>query len=157
MAVDSFYETIGKALYKISTNSIEKSETQAMARGLVLSIQNISFLCLLKLYRKIFEHCAPIINMMQKPTLDAVKVRSMLDDFQRFLAALDFDQIWNVTLEADPDFPIMHARAEWRGTESANNGSQESWEQTLSIVQEKICTKFLKQISWGFQNLEKWK
>ena len=91
--------------------STEKAKTQAMTRGLVLSIQNVSFLCLLKLYMKIFEHCAPIITMMQKPTLDAVQVRSMLDDFQRFLAALDFDQIWKETLKADPDFPIMRARA----------------------------------------------
>ena len=157
IAVDSFYETIGTALYEISTNSTEKAETQAMARGLVLSIQNVSFLCLLKLYRKIFEHCVPIITMMQKPTLDAVQVHSMLDDFQRFLAALDFDQIWKETLEADPDFPIMRARAGWRGIETANNGSQESWKQTLSIVQEKICTEFSKQISWRFQNLEKFK
>lgn len=91
VAVDSFYENIGTALYEIFfTNIKEKAETQAVARVLVLSIQNVNFLCLLKLYRKIFEHCTPIIKMMQKPTLDAVLVHSMLNDFQRFLATLEF-------------------------------------------------------------------
>ena len=99
IAVDSFYENIGTALYEISMNSKEKAETQAMARGLDFSIQNVNFLCFLKLYRKIFEHCAPIIKMMQKPTLDAVLVRSMLNDFKRFLATLEFEQIWTETLE----------------------------------------------------------
>ena len=61
------------------------------------------------------------------------------------------------TLEADPNFPITRARAGWTGTESANNGSQESWKQTLCIVQERICTEFSEQISWRFQNLEKFK
>ena len=83
---------------------------------------------------------------MQKPTLEAVLVSSMLNDFQRFLATLEFKKIWTETLEADPNFPITHARAGWRGTESANNGSQESWKQTLCIVQERICTEFSEQI-----------
>ena len=93
--------------------------------------------------------------MMKKPTLDEVLVRSMLNDFQRFLATLEFEKIWTETLEADPNFPITRARAGWRGTESGNNGSQESWKQIVCIVLERICTEFSNQISWRFQNLEK--
>ena len=34
------------------------------------------------------------MKMMQKPSMDAVQLRTMLDDFLHFLTVLDFDQIW---------------------------------------------------------------
>ena len=157
IAIDTFYETIGTALYEVSVNSREKAETQATARGLVSSIQNADFICFLKLYRKIFEHCSPIIVMMQKTTIDAVQVRSMLNDFQRFLASIDFDVIWNETLETDPYFPVTRATTGWRRMEQEGNGSQQSWKHTLSIVAGKICSEFSNQVSWRFQNIDKFK
>ncbi len=80
--------------------------------------------------------------VMQKPTLDAVQLRSMLDDFQRFLAALRFDDIWEITLEADPNFPVARARTGWRGRETQNNGSEDSWKEELSVVASKVCVNF---------------
>ena len=156
-AIDSCYETIGTVLYQMSSNGREKVDTQTTARGLLANIQNVDFLCLLKLYRKIFEHCTPIITVMQKPTLDAVQLRSMLDDFQRFLAALSFEDIWQITLDADPSFPVERARAGWRGRETHNNGSEDAWKEKLSIVASKVCIEFSGQISWRFENLKKFK
>ena len=155
--IDSCYETIGTVLYEISSNGIEKVDTQTTARGLLTSIQNVDFICLLKLYRKIFEHCTPIMTVMQKPTLDAVQLRSMLDDFQRFLAALNFDNIWEITLEADPNFPIARARTGWRGRETQNNGSEDAWKERLSVMASKVCVEFSGQITWRFENLKKFK
>ena len=155
--IDSCYETIGTVLYEISSNGIEKVDTQTTTRGLLTSIQNVDFICLLKLYKKIFEHCTPIVTVMQKPTLDAIQLRSMLDDFQRFLAALNFDNIWEITLEADPNFPIARARTGWRGRETQNNGSEDSWKERLSVVASKVCVEFSGQITWRFENLKKFK
>ena len=42
------------------------------------------FVFLLKIYGKIFAHSAPIITVMQNPTLDAVQLSSMLEDFAKF-------------------------------------------------------------------------
>ena len=98
IANDSFYETISTALYEVSVNTREKTETQAPWSGLVSSIKNADFISLLKLYRKMFWHCTPIIVMMQKTTIEAVQVCSMLNDFQCFLDSIDFDEIWNETL-----------------------------------------------------------
>eukprot|EP00794_Sanderia_malayensis_P010108 gene10108-11143_t len=154
-AIDSHYEAIGTVLNEISTNGTEKIDTQTTARGLVTNIQNVDFICLLKLYRKIFEHCTPIMKMMQKPSLDAVQLRTMLDDFLHFLTVLDFDQIWANTLEADPNFPVARGRGGWRNNGQENNGSQEDWKQKLCGVAVRICVEFSEQIAWRFENLEK--
>ncbi len=94
---------------------------------------------------------------MQKPSLDPVQVKSMLDDFLRFLAELNFDQIWKDTLKADPNFPVTRARGGWRGTERASNGSPGDWKQSLTIVANKICIEFSEQLAWRFENLDKFK
>ena len=70
--IDSFYEEIGAALYKYANDSNEKAETQSKARGIGTQMQQVEFVFLLKMYRKIFEHCTPIIVIMQKTTLDAI-------------------------------------------------------------------------------------
>ena len=62
---DSRYETIGTFLYEMSLNGTEKVDTKTTARSLRASIQNVDFICLLKLYRKIFEHCTPTMTTMQ--------------------------------------------------------------------------------------------
>eukprot|EP00794_Sanderia_malayensis_P012585 gene12585-13873_t len=124
VAIDSFYETIGTVLYEVSNDGTEKTDTQDTARGLIAGIQNVDFVCLLKLYRKIFEHCTPIITVMQKPTLDPIQVRSMLDNFLRFLAELDFEEVWADTLKADPNFPARRARGGWRGAEKTTSGAR---------------------------------
>ena len=63
-AIDSYYKTLGTMLYKISTIAKEKAATQTVARGLVTNMKNVDFICLLKLYRQIFEYCPPIMSMM---------------------------------------------------------------------------------------------
>ena len=161
-AIDSHYEAIGTVLDEISRNRTEKIDTQTTARGLVTNIQNVDFICLLKLYRKIFDHCTPIMKMMQKPSLDAVQLRTMLDDFLHFLTVLDFDQIWADTLEADPNFPVTRGRGGWRNNGQESNGSvdisyQEAWKQKLCCVEVRICVEFSEQIVWRFENLEKFK
>ena len=141
-AIDFHYETIGSVLDEISTNRTEKIDTQTTARGLVTNIQNVDFICLLKLYRKIFDHCTPIMKMMQKPSLDAVQLRTMLDDFLHFLTVLDFDQIWADTLEADPNFPVIRGRGGWRNNGQESNGSQEDLKQKLCGVAVKSVLNF---------------
>ena len=144
-------------LDEISTNRTEKIDTQTTARGLVTNIQNVDFIFLLKLYRKIFNHCTPIMKMIQKPSMDAVKRRTMLDDFLHFLAVLDFDKIWADTLEADPNFPVTRCKGGWRSNGQESNGSQEDWKQKLCGVAVRICVEFSEQIAWRFENLEKFK
>ena len=156
-ATDFHYEAICTVLDEISTNRTEKIDTQTTARGLVTNIQNVNFICLLKLYRIIFDHCTPIMKMMQKPSLDAVQLRTMLDDFLRFLSVLDFHQIWADTLEADPNFPMTRGRGGWRNNKQESNGSQEDWKQKLCGVAVRICVEFSEQIVWRFENLEKFK
>lgn len=101
--IDTYYETIGTVLYEIVNNASEKSDTQNLARSLGMKIQKVEFIFLLKLYRKIFEHCMQIISMMQKSMLDAVMVTSVLEDLKAILANFDFNQIWGDML-----LPIQH-------------------------------------------------
>ena len=155
IAIDSFYENIGTVLYGISVDATEKTATQDTARGLIVSIQNVDFVCLLKLYRKIFEHCTPIITIMQKPTVDPIQVRSMLDDFLRYLAELDFERVWTDTLEADPNFPANRARGGWRGAEGASSGNANDWKQSMATIAMQITIEFSKQLAWRFENVEK--
>ena len=155
--IDSHYETIGAVLYEISRDQNEKADTQSTARGLGIQMQQVEFVFLLKLYRKIFEQCTPIMTIMQKPMLDAVQLRSMIDDFQRLLNDFNLDRIWEDTIQADPAFPVMRERSGWRGIESGNDGSQESWKDSLKDLALTITTKFSEQLSWRFENLKKFR
>eukprot|EP00795_Rhopilema_esculentum_P016293 gene16293-biopygen5543 len=155
--IDIHYETIGAVLYEISRSRSEKADTQSTARGLCIQMQQVEFVFLLKLYRKIFEQCTPVMTIMQKPTLDAVQLRSMVDDFQRSLVSLNLDQVWEETIQADPDFPVMRERTGWRGIENGNDGSQESWKASLQTLALTITAKFSEQLSWRFGNLEKFR
>ena len=86
--IDNHYETIGAVLYEISRDQNEKADTQSTARGLGIQMQQVEFVFLLKLYRKIFEQCTPIMTIMQKPTLDAVHLRGPLHEkFQPVLSS----------------------------------------------------------------------
>ncbi len=80
--IDSHYETIGTLLYELANSSTESTDTKALALG--MQLQTVVFVFLLKLYCKIFENCTPIINMLQKLTLDAISIKSMLEGFSWF-------------------------------------------------------------------------
>ena len=71
-AINSLYEEIGTVLHEMAHDANEKADTQATARGLCLKIQHAEFVFFLKLYRVIFDYCAPMMKVMQKPTLAAV-------------------------------------------------------------------------------------
>ena len=123
-AIDSMYEVIGTILYEMAFDDKEKLETQVTARGLCSNIQNIEFVFLLKLYRKIFSRCAPIMTLMQNPELDAVQLSMMLEDFQKFLSDLNIQEIWDAALQLDPVLPSIGERSGWRGIEGAVDGSR---------------------------------
>ena len=154
--IDSLYETIGAVLYEIANDKVDKTEIQVTARGLCLQMQHIEFVFLLKLYRKIFSHCAPIITIMQNPTLDAVQLSLMLEDFQRFLLNLNANQIWEDALLLDPEMPAVRQRNGWRGVEGAID-SPDSWKQKLLSISAEVAQKFLEQLLWRFENLKKFK
>ena len=155
--VDRWYEEIGAVLYSIAQDEREKTETQATARGLCVQIQHVEFVFLLKFYRKLFEHRTPIITVMQKPTLDAVQLSSMLSDFQEILENFNYEQIWEDTIQVDPEIPAVRNRGGWRGIESANDGSLESWKICLTSLAETCAAKFSEQLGWRFANLQKFK
>ena len=156
-AIDSSYEVIGTVLFEMALDGDEKSEIRTTARGLCTKIQHIKFVFLLKLYRKIFSFCAPIIKMMQKPTLDAVQLSSMLEDFQDVLEALDFNDVWEDTMNLDPEIPAVRKRAGWRGIQGSIDGSTESWKRSLVEIAAQVTSRFTDQISWRFENLNKFK
>eukprot|EP00794_Sanderia_malayensis_P013468 gene13468-14859_t len=96
--------------------------------------------------------------MMQKPTLDAVQVRHLLDDFLRFLANINLDDIWTDTLEADPNFPMRRrGKRGWRETETETSDSIDSWKQSLFTVSTSVCIEFSQQIAWRFNNVEQFR
>ena len=99
----------------------------ATARGLCVLIQQVEFVFFIKLYWKILDFCAPVIKTMQKPTLDAVQLSSMLDDFKNSLLQLDFNQIWEDSIKIDPEMRSIRRREGWRGIENSINGSPDSW------------------------------
>lgn len=156
-AIDAHYEAIGNFLYGIVNDTNEKPETRATARGLGGHIQQVEFLYFLKLYRKLFEHCAPMITVMQRPTIDPIQLRSMLNDFQRTLNSFDYHQVWDDTKIGDPEFPAVRARGGWRGLEQGIDGSQESWKTLLEGVAKTVTKTFSEQLAWRFANLEKFK
>lgn len=158
--IDSCYEEIGTQFFVIMNDASEKASTQATARGLGIQMQHVEFVFLLKLYRKLFEHCTPVILAMQKPTLDPVQLKSMIEDFQRVLANVDLDRIWNDTLAVDPELPEVRARRGWRCMEQGTNGAQsthESWKNAMKLTAGRITTGFSDQLAWRFENLEKFK
>ena len=155
--LDKWYEEIGAVLYSIAEDPREKAETQATARGLCVQIQHVQFVFLLKFYRKLFEYCTPIITVMQKPTLDAVQLSSMLTDFQKILGDFRYDQIWEDTIKVDPEIPTVRNRGGWRGIENGNDGSPESWKLCLISLAATCAAKFSEQINWRFENLGKFK
>ena len=104
-AKDVWYETIGTALYEFSTDTTQKAENQANARHLCKQIQEIDFVFLLKLYRKLFDYCTPIIKLMQNPSFDAIQLASMLGNFQQVLQSYDSSQTWADALSMDPSLP----------------------------------------------------
>lgn len=155
--IDSHYETIGTVLYELANSSTESTDTKASALALGMQLQTVEFVFLLKLYRKIFEYCTPIINMMQKLTLDAVSIKSMLEDFQLVLSNLGYDQIWEDTLEADPEMPVVRSRGAWRNMEPENSGTRDSWKEALFNLGKEIAKKFSDELTWQFANFEKFK
>ena len=154
--IDNCYETIGTVLFEIANDRKEKAETQSFSRGLGIQIQAIEFIFMLKLYRKIFEYCTPMITVMQRPTLDPVIVKSMLNDFHTALNDFDFNQIWEDSMQLDPIIPTVRARVGWRNMEAAINGP-ENWKISLVELGKEIVTMFLSQLAWRFLNLEKFK
>eukprot|EP00794_Sanderia_malayensis_P008392 gene8392-9293_t len=155
--IDKCYETIGTVLYELANTCGNSSETQTLARGLGMQIQTVEFVFLLKLYRKIFEHCTPITKMMQKITLDPVTITSMLEDFQLVLLDFGFDKIWADTLLADPEIPVIRARRGWRNMEPENKGTHESWKDSLVCLGKEIAEKLSEELTWRFANLPKFK
>ena len=156
-AVDAFYDDIGNVLYNIANDSNEKSETQATARGLGMQMQEVEFVYFLKLYRRIFDYCSPIITVMQNPTLDPVQLAEMLDDFQKTLRDFDFESIWKDTLLVDPDFPAVRTKEGWRQLEQGIDGSHDNWRLSLEDVAKQVINAFLEQICWRFENVKNFK
>ena len=156
-AIDSSYEELGSLFYAMSKDPKEKAETKATARGLCVQLQNVEFVFLLTFYRKLFDLCTPISLMMQKPTLDAVQVTSMLEDFDRALKRFDYQQIWEDTLDKDPEIPVVRVRDGWRGVEEPINGAPASWRETLTDLAKTCTATFSNQLAWRFHNLEKFK
>ena len=131
---------IGIALYEYPNYSGEKVE----------------FVFLLKTYRKLFEHCTPIMVTMQKTTIDAIQLSSMIKDFKRVLANFDFERIWDRTVASfDPEFPTVCNRGGWIAMEQGNDGSQESWKCSLSELGGAIVAEFTEQLNWRFANLSR--
>ncbi len=87
----------------------------------------------LKLYRKLFEYRTLIITIMQKPTMNAVQLRSMLEDFHRVLNDFDFEQAW----EDSWNHGVM---------EKDTNGSRHNWNASLEVVTRHVTSAFLEQI-----------
>ncbi|XP_065068262.1 uncharacterized protein LOC135693660 [Rhopilema esculentum] len=122
--IDTHYKATGTAFYEISHDVKEKTGTQANARGFGTQMQDVEFVYFLKLYRKIFELSTPIVTLMQKPPLDPVQLRSMMNDFVNILSSFNFSQVWEDTLLADPNFSSVRARTGWRAMDQEINGSQ---------------------------------
>ena len=119
--IDNCYETFGTVLFEIANDRREKAETQSLSRGLRIQIQEIEFIFMLKLYRKLFEYCTPVISVMQRPALDPVIVKSMLNDFHTALNDFDFNQISEDSMQLDPIIPTVRARVGWKNMEVAIN------------------------------------
>ena len=97
-----------------------------------------------------------MITVMQRPTLDPVVVKSMLNDFQTALKNFDFNQFREESILLDPIIPTVRARVGWRKMEPAINGT-ENRKISLAELGKEIVTMFLAQPGWHFSNLEKFK
>ena len=155
--IDTCYEAIGTVLYEIAHDYSQKTDTQANAKGMCLQIQQIDFIFFLKLYRKIFEHCTPIVTVMQKPSFDAVQLSSMLDDFHEVLRTLNYHQIWEDAMALDPVLQVFPTRRGWRGVEHSADGSSDSWKTFLVNVAADVTKTFSEQLQWRFENVKKFK
>ena len=59
-------------------------------------------------------------------------------------------------MENDPMFPVIAAREGWRGgMGKVKDGSKESWQASLLETATQVVKEFSNQVSWEFQNLEK--
>ena len=95
---------------------------------------------------------------MQRLTLDIVQFKSMLHDFQCILDTFNLEQLWNEAKSMDPTFPVSTAREGWRGgMQEENHGSEEEWKVSLLETGTAVVTHFSREISWRFQNLNKFK
>eukprot|EP00795_Rhopilema_esculentum_P014844 gene14844-biopygen4545 len=153
-AIDSSYEELGSLFYAMSKDPKEKAETKATASGFCVQVQNVEFVFLLTFYRKLFDLCTPISLMMQKPTMDAVQVTSMLEDFDRALKRFDYQQIWEDTLGKDPEIPVVRVRDGWRGVEEPINGAPASWRETLTDLAKKYEIALEHCLSVLYDNME---
>ena len=66
-------------------------------------------------------------------------------------------QVWEDTLQADPDFLVIHARGGWKGMEQEKDASQEISKGSLTNPGKYITAKFSEQPSWRFENLSGFK
>ena len=155
--IDTSYEEIGNALFFVANNTEENGKTRKKAKKLIPAIQNIQFIFLLKVYRKIFEHCSPIVLLTQKPTFDVVQLKSMLSDFLTVINKFDLSQIWRESLSFNPVFPIIAERVGWRGIDEQNDGSEEMWKTSLFATGMELVAEFSSQICWRFENIEMFK
>ena len=155
--LDAWYENIGTVLFEIANDNSEKSETQITARGLCIQVQQVEFIFFLKFYRKLFEYFTPVTTMMQKTSIDAVQISSMLEDLKAMLTAFDFGKIWEDTLADDPVMPTVRVRTGWRGIEDEIDGSHESWRRSVTAVAKELIRLVLENVEWRFANLKKFK
>ena len=81
----------------------------------------------------------------------------MLSDFQDILVNFNYEQIWVDTMKVDPEISTVRNRGGWRGIESANYGSPESWKLCLTGLAATCSAKFSEQINWRLSNLQKFK
>lgn len=162
--IDSCYEEIGAQFFEIMNDANEKSTTKATARGLGMQMQHVEFVFLLKFYRKLFDFCTPVMVAMQKPTLDPIQLKSMIEDFQRALANVNLDKIWDDTLTVDPELPQIREKRGWRGMGHTTTGAQsthesthERWKAAMLLTVGRVKIEFADQIAWRFENLDKFK
>ena len=80
--------------------------------------------------------------MMQKPTLDAVQVTSMISDFDEQMRQLNYDEIWEDTILMDPEIPVVRARVGWRAVKEPKNGTRAAWKQSLTDRQKNAPINF---------------
>ncbi len=57
----------------------------------------------------------------------------------------------------DPEIPAVRRRAGWRGVDEGIDGSENSWRNLLINVATRVSREFSDQLSWRFENLQKFK
>ena len=153
--MDNWYETIDITLHEIANDANEKMDMRTSSSDLCTRIQKVDIVFLLKLYRKQFEHCTPIITVMQQATIDAVQLQSMITDFKSFLSSINLCQIWEDAMDLDPYLPVIPTRSGWRGIEESRDGSVESWKSSLFKVAAIVTKELSEQVDWRYANIGK--